>query len=317
MREALRAVSGIHNDGAPEQVPAHIGLAYGPWAPVADNGKVPDAARSQWLGKIARIKVPDDYPQAFSRWEGTFNPDQLFELALSRRLLIGHGNASAAEVGLTVHHTWGVPVIPGSALKGLCAHYTAAMYGPDRYELAPWALMGEAAERARYQSVRWDGTAIKAGPGDVYRALFGAPEADEDEAWRKHGGGDWPAGAARGGVTFHDALYVPGSASVRGLDRPFAQDVLTVHNKGYYDAAGKAAQGGPEPWPNDYDDPNPVGFLTVHPKAHFLVAMSGSAEETALAAHILKQALDEWGIGGKTSLGYGSGMLGAWRRSER
>jgi CRISPR-associated protein Cmr6 len=303
MRDVLHAL---------QRVPDHVGLAYGPWAPTAEDGKVPDNNRPRWFEKLVGLKVPDHYRQAFQTWEGSFrsDSDQLFELALTSRLLLGHGNASAAEVGLTVHHTWGVPVITGSALKGLCAHYTATMHGPDAPETAPWRLTGEAAERARYQGVRWDGTTIKAGPGDVYRALFGAPDGDEDETWHKHGGNDWPAGAARGGVVFHDALYVPGSAAVGGKDRPFVQDVLTVHQKKYYDAAGQPAQ----PWPNDYDDPNPVAFLTVHPSTHFLVAVSGDAKETALAAHILKEALQEWGVGGKTSLGYGRGTLGAWRR---
>jgi CRISPR-associated protein Cmr6 len=91
--------------------------------------------------------------------------------------------------------------------------------------------------------------------------------------------------------------------------------VLTVHHKSYYDAGGRVAQGRPEPWPNDYDDPNPVAFMTVHPRARFLVAVSGGGEETALAAHILKQAIEEWGVGGKTSLGYGRGTLSVRRRS--
>jgi CRISPR-associated protein Cmr6 len=278
---------------------------------------VPDTARPLWFSKLSGVEVSDAYKQAFRTWESSFSSDRdrLFELTLSSRLLIGHGNASAAEVGLTVHHTWGVPIVTGSALKGLCAHYTATMYGPDAPEPEPWCLEGEAGERARYQGVRWDKTAIKAGPGDVYRALFGAPDADEDEAWLKHGGANWPAGAARGGVVFHDALYVPRSAVMEGRDQPFVQDVLTVHHKSYYDAMGKAAQGRPDPWPNDYDDPNPVAFLTVHPKARFVVAISGDAEEAALAAHILKQAIEEWGVGGKTSLGYGRGTLAVWRSS--
>lgn len=38
---------------------------------------------------------------------------------LRTRLLIGQGRAAATETSLTIHPIWGVPIIPGSALKGL------------------------------------------------------------------------------------------------------------------------------------------------------------------------------------------------------
>jgi CRISPR-associated protein Cmr6 len=41
----------------------------------------------------------------------TASGDRVFEL--TNRFLIGHGNASATDVGLSVHHTWGVSVILG------------------------------------------------------------------------------------------------------------------------------------------------------------------------------------------------------------
>lgn len=44
---------------------------------------------------------------------------QAFRAAIDGRLLIGYGRANAVETSLTFHHTWGVPVIPGSALKGI------------------------------------------------------------------------------------------------------------------------------------------------------------------------------------------------------
>jgi CRISPR-associated protein Cmr6 len=38
-----------------------------------------------------------------------------------QRLVIGLGNSSPLETGLTLHRTYGVPIIPGSALKGIAA----------------------------------------------------------------------------------------------------------------------------------------------------------------------------------------------------
>lgn len=285
MREVLRSVG----------TPDHLGLAYDGWAPVQAGGKVPDDKRANWLTGLTALAISPDYPRAFERWKASFRTpgDRLFELTLASRLLVGHGNASATDVGLSVHHTWGVPVIPGSAVKGLLAHYIDAIYGPENADLPPWEQPGEAErDRTRYQGVTWAGRRIHRGPGELYRVMFGAPDADEDRVLRERG---FEAGAAAGLVVFHDALYVPGSAAG---DQPFSSDVITVHQKSYYDSSGMS-------WPNDYDSPNPVAFLTVRPRVRMLLALSGPAEWTELAERLLADALREWGVGGKTSSGYG------------
>src|SRR5690606_20321350 len=51
--------------------------------------------------------------------------------------------------------------------------------------------------------------------------------------------------------------------------------------------------------------PTPIAFLTVRPGACFLFALSGPADCTELAAQLLREALEKWGVGGKTSAGYG------------
>jgi len=286
MRQALQTI------GTPP--PDHVALAYDAWAPVGNDGKVPDAERAKWLSALASISVASDYSRSFERWKKSFSAvgDRLAELTLASRLLIGHGNSSAADIGITVHHTWGVPIIPGSALKGLVAHYVDATYGPSDLDRKPWEQEGEERARVDYQGVTWHGRRIERGPGAVYRALFGAPDTREDDAMREH---DFEAGAATGLVTFHDALYVPDSITD---NKPFAADVLTVHQKRYYDSSGESA-------PNDYDSPIPVAFLTVRPGARLIFALSGPADWTELAERLLRDALEQWGVGGKTSAGYG------------
>ncbi len=287
MRGALRSVG----------TPDHLGLAYEAWAPVEAGGKVPDARRASWLTALAGLAVSPDYLRAFERWKASFRApgDRVFELTLASRLLVGHGNASATDVGVTVQHTWGVPMVPGSAIKGLLAHYGDAVYGPENADLLPWEQQETERERARYQGLTWDGRRLRRGPGEVYRALFGAPDADEDGAMRERG---IEAGAAAGLVVFHDALYVPGSANG---DRPFAADVITVHQKeNYYDPPSDKKN-----WPNDYQPPTPVAFLTVRPRVRMLLALSGPPDWTRLAERLLTDALREWGVGGKTSSGYG------------
>jgi CRISPR-associated protein Cmr6 len=302
MEAAMRASRFLprfkeHDDWRKSQ----IALAYDAWAPVEDAGedagKVPPERdkkpfKSKWLDQLEELPISPDYWHAYKRWKDSLDGPgcRCQEIKLASRLLIGHGNASATEVGLSVHHTWGVPVIPGSALKGLCAHYTAATYG--------WQDAQGGAdrrnERALFSGPGWDKNRrrVEVAPGDYYRALFGAP--------------DGPGVASSAGlVVFHDALYVPDSSSTTGTDdKPFAVDVLTVHQRSYYEQ-DKEGEAPSKQWPSDYDSPNPVGFISVRPGAKFLLAVDDNAGWAGLAIELLIEALQEWGAGGKTSAGYG------------
>ena len=81
----------------------------------------------QWVTRLltaaAASTANSAYSVAFRRWAEIVKADPArrfwFEGALAGPLAIGLGGASAMEIGLTVHHTYGMPVIPGSALKGL------------------------------------------------------------------------------------------------------------------------------------------------------------------------------------------------------
>ncbi|HLK79965.1 MAG TPA: type III-B CRISPR module RAMP protein Cmr6 [Xanthobacteraceae bacterium] len=279
---------------------SHLALAYDAWAPAAedgeDAGKVPpergqrEPFKSKWLDHLERLTINRDYQHAYDRWKNSLESSGCHckEIKLASRLLVGHGNSSVTEVGLSVHHTWGVPVIPGSALKGLCAHYTAAAYGRQD------ASGDKREERARFSGPGWDKNRrrVETPPGDYYRALFGAPDVPD-------------AASTAGLVVFHDALYVPRSCATGADDAPFAVDVLTVHQRSYY-GQDKDAGGDPgQRWPNDYESPNPVGFISVRPGAQFLLAIGGDADWAGVALNLLEEALREWGAGGKTSAGYG------------
>ena len=276
----------------------HVGLAYTTLAPVDQGGKVPDDAKDPWLAELAAIAIVPDYRAHVDAWITSFarTSTRMFTLTLDARLLIGHGNASGTDVGLIVHHTWGVPIVPGSALKGTLAHHVAATYGSDPSVTTPDPA------RDPWRGVGWAGTAVARGPGELYRALFGAPEADDDRA-------TGAPGAVRGCVVFHDALYLGIASPVREViapapesTRPFAADTLTVHQKHYYGDRGKSE-------PCDHDDPNPVGFLTVRPEAQFVVVLEGPPDWTALAGELLRESLAQRGVGGKTTNAYGRATL--------
>ncbi|QSQ12148.1 type III-B CRISPR module RAMP protein Cmr6 [Myxococcus landrumensis] len=260
MRNDLRGLSQALEDG-----PAHAGLAHERYAPVKDDLEEKESPWRKWLQWMEEARVPRDYTVAFSRWRESLRQWHTASVTVraASRLLVGHGNASPTGVGLTLHHTWGVPVIPGSSLKGVLAAYLRAAFEPAEVEVACRRLFGV--------------------PGD---RLTGQ-------------------GATTGEVIFHDALWV--ASPVKKEEKTplmLARDVLTVHQKTWY--------GGATAWPNDYDSPNPVAFLSVRPEGRFLLALSvapgADAESVTLlrwAGDRLCEALSQCGVGGKTSAGYG------------
>jgi len=71
---------------------------------------------------IGDWQIPEGYAKAFGRWLGLVESEphvRLLEAVATGPLALGLGTASPIENGLTIHHTYGVPYIPGSALKGL------------------------------------------------------------------------------------------------------------------------------------------------------------------------------------------------------
>jgi CRISPR-associated protein Cmr6 len=129
------------------------------------------------------------------------------------RMIVGMGAKNALEFGIHLDRTWGVPVIPGSSLKGIAA----------------------AAAQAFAEQVEWRKTKISK---DKWRSeplnawLFGCG-ADAEEA-------------NRGAVHFWDAWWVPDN------DRskiPVHRDVMTVHHPDYYQKGDAAPSDMDEPRP--------------------------------------------------------------------
>jgi CRISPR-associated protein Cmr6 len=51
------------------------------------------------------------------------------EFKVDRRLIVGLGSESILETSIALHRTYGVPYIPGSAIKGLATHYVHSYLG--------------------------------------------------------------------------------------------------------------------------------------------------------------------------------------------
>lgn len=211
---------------------------------LATTGDKHEAAKKLYAA-VAAAKPTDAYRQAFDRWKQTLIALNAAtdNFVVRTRLIVGLGSESVRETGITLHHTYGMPVIPGSALKGLLAHYVAPMSGLTQKER------------------------------DV---LIGTT----DDA---------------GFLSFFDAWYVPGPPA----ESPFRRDVITVHHPIYYASRGEKRA----PW--DFDDPNPVPFITAVGRYLIAVRCREDPAWATLALALLERALGDWGVGAKTSSGYG------------
>ncbi len=180
------------------------------------------------------------------------------------RLVVGLGNPSVYEVSMTLHHIYGIPYIPGSAIKGVVRNYII--------------------------SEEFEGDEDKALQDEKFCLVFGSPKKSR-------------IGEHKGRVIFFDAFP---------LDFPQIEpDVMNVHYPYYYREKMP---------PADYQNPNPVYFYTVkNTKFKFAIGIKRRdidkikegkkifASQSILEYTLknLINALSEYGIGAKTSVGYG------------
>jgi CRISPR-associated protein Cmr6 len=91
-----------------------------------DNQNSDDAKRRADLVKeVSQIAIPESYSAFYNHWKDMLKAYEA-EIRTAKakgRMIIGLGNESILETSVTLHRTYGVPYIPGSALKGLAASY--------------------------------------------------------------------------------------------------------------------------------------------------------------------------------------------------
>jgi CRISPR-associated protein Cmr6 len=92
-----------------------------------------EKARFELLrGAVSAAKAAVEvYRAAFNRWEREVQASARTTVRVAGRLAVGLGAGSVLETGITLHHTYGVPLIPGSALKGLASSYCHTEWGRD------------------------------------------------------------------------------------------------------------------------------------------------------------------------------------------
>lgn len=81
--------------------------------------------KQELVAEVARIAVSETYTLFFQRYNQALKESSalIHYGRVKGRMVIGLGAESVLETAVTLHHTYGVPFIPGSALKGLAASY--------------------------------------------------------------------------------------------------------------------------------------------------------------------------------------------------
>ncbi len=271
----------------PAPLPAHPGLWLDRMLAEPAHEK-----KQEWLGRrqlyLTAVKAlaPSASPPAvqayrpiFEAWKVAMEQPEpgiaryfLPVEARSRILLHPASNGTVTEGSILLHHTYGVPYLPGSALKGVLRSRL------DRFFAVP--------------DVR-----------DLTSELLGDLQRSASET----GGAEGEASGLASLVDFYDALWIPEAPTgAEGDWSPLALDIVNPHHPDYYTGGGNSRRP-----PSDMDEPVPVHRLSLTPKARFLiVAEAPDAPELApwlswLLNEVLAPALVEDGIGAWTSAGYG------------
>jgi CRISPR-associated protein Cmr6 len=230
-------------------------------------------AKQTLVDEVSNIKVPDIYESFFNDiWNPSLEKYTPQCIEISGRMIVGLGAESVLETSITLHRTYGVPYIPGSALKGLAASYAHRFMGDD-WKKEPKETKDKVTKETKKI-------------GEAHKLMFGSQEL-------------------AGYVIFHDALYVPNSYG-KNPKNPLATDILTVHHSEYY-KDGKSA---PADWDNPIPIPllSAQGKYLLAVSANSGDAKFDE-KMTGLAIEILTYALKDEGIGAKTSSGYGRARI--------
>lgn len=97
------------------------GLAQWPDDKQAGKSDKAGNAKAALIGRIAQADPDPGYAWAYRRWCEATKAEGFaaIESVLIGRLYIGLTRDNPLETGITVGHAWGMPMIPGSALKGI------------------------------------------------------------------------------------------------------------------------------------------------------------------------------------------------------
>lgn len=203
------------------------------------------------------------------------NNIEVLELETENRLVLGLGTASVYEVGMTLHHVYGIPYIPATAVKGITRS---------------WKILSD----ERFDE--HEGIAIS---DKEFCDVFGCPdkvifeENGEKKTYNSHYETNKEqyeklSGSRKGQIVFFDAFPM-NSPTIK-------EDIMNPHYAPYYTDAAS---------PGDYHKPTPIPFLTIERTRFRFIIAGNNKDLLSKTKRLLFEALTDHGIGAKTAVGYG------------
>jgi len=222
-----------------------------------------------------------------------------FVLLCPWRLVIGLGSSHPQETSMTFHHIYGIPYIPGSAVKGVTRHWVILKFYEeigltDLKQINCLEKILETADlenkddklsekdfKEKFKTRDSNGNHIEP-DSKLYDFLrkkqYRIKEFQNIFGTQSH----------KGKIIFFDS-YPIDTINLK-------IDIMNPHYPEYYKGIKH---------PADWQTPVPIKFLTVeNTKFQFYLA-SGESNLLQEAEMYLKEAIKEYGVGAKTSLGYG------------
>ncbi len=227
--------------------------------------------------------------------------DDTFELTTQTRLVVGLGSGSVLETSIKLHHIYGVPYIPASAIKGVLRAYRIwNLAKDDRYKFLVVEKLIEDFEDKKFEKQKDNlinelNKKLKKINEDLSEEKLNelksklveyikSIDKEQIEKIIKIFGNQ----QQKGKLIFLDAY----PTNFEGFDI----DIMNPHFPEYYE--------GDKP-PADWQNPNPITFLTIPEGTTFEFFFKNFNVYDRNLEFDLKEAFEFIGIGGKTALGYG------------
>ena len=290
--------------------PDNFNLYFNKYRELDDNGKVkslPDHIDFKF-NEVYINEIKERQLRILTVYKKLGYDILLLQGVVDWKMVVGLGHPHVAESSMTLHHIYGIPYIPGSALKGIMRHsYIGDIFEKSEIDDFEQILVLEKIlENSNIEKdkniafndfvknytvkVKRDKEEHKIIPTKKmydfflnntvsiknYQTLFGT----QDNV---------------GNIMFLDAF--PLSLNDKNLEN----DVMTNHYEPYYSDNDNRTP------PADYFNPVPIKFLTVK-NTNFqfgLILKSNIGMDISEIKSLISNTLENYGVGAKTAVGYG------------
>jgi len=259
------------------------------------------------LNGIKKGKIYNLLQKIHKRQKEIADSKEDIKLTTQTRLVVGLGSGSVLETSIKLHHIYGVPYIPASAIKGVLRAYRI-------WKLAEWdgykfVILEEFIENHKDKGFEKLKSSLieKLNSGKFDKKLKNIDETLKDDDFKKMKTDlieyiknldkkeeikkiveTFGNQQQKGKLIILDAY----PTNFEGFDI----DIMNPHFPDYYDKD--------EP-PADWQNPNPITFLTIPAGTKFKFFFKNVDIYDGNLKEDLQKAFKNIGIGGKTALGYG------------